>query len=127
MSYNRRSAPIKLKIGMMRRAEVLERVLYGCVTWSLHACHYDTLRRAHHSFLTRRIGWQKNNRTDHPISYLDTVMTENKSIEAIICRRRFLFAGFGARVEDWRLSKCVMFGELVGGASCVEIKAKSGV
>ena len=30
-------------------------------------------------------------------------------------RRRILFAGFVARMEDTRLPKCVMFGELVGG------------
>ena len=40
------------------------------------------------SFLTRCIGWRKNNRTDRPISYLDTLMkTESESIEAIIRRR----------------------------------------
>ena len=30
-----------------------------------------------------------------------------------------MFAGFVARVEDTRLPKCVMFGEMVGGAGCV--------
>ena len=30
-------------------------------------------------------------------------------------KRRILFAGFVARMEDTRLPKCVMFGELVGG------------
>ena len=30
-----------------------------------------------------------------------------------------MFAGFVARMEDTRLPKCVMFGELVGGAGCV--------
>ena len=30
-----------------------------------------------------------------------------------------LFAGFVARMEDTRLPKCVMFGELVGGTGCV--------
>ena len=29
------------------------------------------------------------------------------------------FAGFVARMEDTRLPKCVMFGEMVGGAGCV--------
>ena len=37
-----------------------------------------------------------------------------ESIEATIRRRRILFAGFVARLEDTRLPKCVMFGELVG-------------
>ena len=95
-------------------------MLYGCVAWSPRACHYDTLRRAHHRFLTRCIGWRKHNRTDHPISYLDTLLkTGSESIEATLRRRRILFAGFVARMEDTRLPKCVMFGEMVGGAGCV--------
>ncbi|CAM9574765.1 unnamed protein product [Ascophyllum nodosum] len=36
----------------MLRAEVLDIMLYGCITWNPRACHYDTPRRAHHSFLT---------------------------------------------------------------------------
>ena len=42
--------------------------------------------------------------------------TGSESIEAILRKRRILFAGFVARMEDTRLPKCVMFGELVGGA-----------
>ena len=96
--YDRPSAPLELKIRMLK-AEVFETKLYGCVMWSPRACHYDTLCRAHHSFLTRCIGWRKHNCTDHPISYLDTlVKTGSESIEAT------------------RLPKRVMFGELVGGA-----------
>ena len=45
--------------------------------------------------------------------------TRSESIEAIMRRRRILFAGSVARMEDTRLRKCVMFGELVGGAGCV--------
>ena len=80
--YDRPSAPLELKTRMLR-AEVLETMLCGCVTWSPRACHYNTLRRAHHRFLTRCIGWQKQNCADHPISYLDTLMkTGSESIEA---------------------------------------------
>ena len=115
--YDRPSAPLELEIRMLR-AEVLKTVLYGCVTWSPRACHYDTLRRAHHRFLTRCIGWRKHNRADHPISYLDTLIkTGSKSTEVTLRRRRILFARFVARMEDTRLPKCVMFGELVGGAA----------
>ena len=46
--YYRPSAPLELKIQMLR-AEVLETMLCGCVTWSSRACHYDTLRRAYHN------------------------------------------------------------------------------
>ena len=71
--YDRPSAPLELKIRMLK-AEVLDTMLYGCVTWSPRACHYDTLRRVHHNLLTRYIGWRKRTRTDHSISYLETLV-----------------------------------------------------
>ena len=117
--YERPSTPPEPKIRMLR-AEVIETILYGCVTWSPRAYHYDMLRRAHHSFLTRCIGWRKNNRSDHTISSLDTLIkTGSESTEATLRRRRILFAGFVARIEDTRLPKCVIFGELVGVVGCV--------
>ena len=104
----------------MLRAEVHETMLYGCVTWSPRACHYDTLRRVHHRFLTRFIGCRKHNPADRPISYLDTLIkTGCESIEATLRRRRIFFAGFVARMENTRLPKCVIFGEIVGGGGCV--------
>ena len=95
--------------------------MHGCVTWSPRECHYDTLRQARRSFMARCIGWRKHNRADHPIFYLDMLIrrTGNESIEATLRRRRILFAGFVARMEDTRLPKCVMFREMVGGAGCV--------
>ena len=55
-----------------------------------------------------------------PDFYLDTLLkTGSKSIEAIIRRRCIFFTGFVARMEDTRLPKCVMFGELVGDRGCV--------
>ena len=91
-------------------------MLYGCVTWSPRACHYDTVRRAHHRFLTCCIGWRKRNRTDHPIFCLDTLIKTGREITvwATLRSRRMLFAEFVARMEDTRLQKCVIFGELVG-------------
>ena len=116
--YHRPSPPLELKIRMLR-AEVVETKLYGCVTWSPRACHYDTLRRTHHDFLARCIGWLKNNRTDHPICYLDTLTeTGSESIKATLHRRGILSAGFVARMEDVT-AEMRMFGELVGGAGCV--------
>ena len=117
--YDRLSAPLKLKTRILR-AKVLETIMYGCVTWSPRACHYDTLRRSHRSFLTRCIGWRKNNRANYPISYPDTLIkTGSESIEVIGRRRRILFAEFVAQMEDTRLPKCVIFGELMRGAGCV--------
>ena len=66
------------------------------------------------------MSWRKHNRADHPVSSLDTLLkTGSESIEATLPRRRILFAGFVARMEDTRLPKCVVFVEMVGGASCV--------
>lgn len=59
--------------------------------------------------------------TDHPISYLNTlVKTRSRSIKATLGMRKTLFAGFAVRTEDRRLPKCVMFGEIVGGAISAE-------
>ena len=124
--YNRLSAPLELKIRMLR-AEVLETMLYGCVTWSPCACHCDMLRRAYYSVLTRCIGWQNNNRTNHPVSYLDTLIkTGSESIEVIMPRRRILFLKFVARMKDTRLPNCVMFGELVGNRPASGARETSG-
>ena len=103
--YDRPSVSLELKIRMLR-TEVLGTMLYGCVTWSQCACQYDTLRRAHHSFLTRcYFGWGKNNCA---ISYLDTLMkTGSESIKATLRRRRILFAGFLVGMEGTRLPKYV--------------------
>ena len=117
--YDRPSALLELKIRMLR-AEVLGTMWYGCVMWSPRACHYDTLRRAHHSFLFRCIGWRKNNSAGHSISYLVTIIkTGSERIEVTTRRTRILFVGYVARMEDTRLPKCVMFGEVVGDAGCV--------
>ena len=45
--------------------------------------------------------------------------TGSESMKVTIRRKRILFAGFVPRMEDTRQPKCVMFGELVGGADCV--------
>ena len=49
----------------------------------------------------------------------------SESIEVIRRRRRILFAGFVARMEDSRLPKYVVFRELVGRAGCMEGQEKS--
>ena len=99
------SAPLELKIRMLK-AEVIESMLYGYITWSPRSSYYDALRRAHHSFLTCCIGWRKHKRTYHPIPYFETLFkTGSESIEAILRKRRILFAGCLARMEDTRLPK----------------------
>ena len=53
--------------------------------------------------------------------------TGNESIEAILRKRRILFAGFVAHMEDTRLPKCVIFGELVAGAGSAGRQGKEWV
>ena len=113
--YARPSALLELEI-RMPKAEVLKTMMYGCVSWSPRAYHYETFRRTNYSFLTRCTGSRNNNRTDHQTFYLDTfTKTGSENIDAIMCRRPILFAGFVARIENTRLPKCVMFGEPDGG------------
>ena len=90
--YDRPSAPLELKIRMLR-AEVLETMLYGCVTWSPRACHYDTLRRAHHRFLARRTRWRKRKRADHSISYLDTLINTGSESRDNLTQEADVFCG----------------------------------
>ena len=52
------------------------------------------------------------------------IKTGSESAEATLRRRRILFAGFVARMEDMRLPKCVGFRELLGGTGCVKGQGK---
>ena len=88
------------------------------------ARHYDTLRRVHHSFLTRCIGWRKHTRTDHPIFYLETlVKTGSESIEELKADpvRGVCGAHGGHETAEARDVR-----ELVGGAVSAGGKRKNG-
>ena len=66
--------------------------------------------------LRRCPGWRKRKRDDHTLSYADAIAkTASESIEAIVRKRRILFAGFVACMGEERLPQRVIFGELVGG------------
>ena len=99
----------------MLKAEVIETLLYGCMTWSPNKPGHDRLQQVHHSVLLRCLGWQKRKRDHHTLSYADALAkTASESIKATVRKRRILFAGFVARVGEERLPQKVMFGELVG-------------
>ena len=61
--YDAEAAPFALKLRMLK-ADVMETLLYGCVTWTLGKEHFAELRTAHHTFLLRIIGFQHRQRTD---------------------------------------------------------------
>ena len=66
--YDMQAAPFALKLRMLK-AEVIETLMYGCVTWTLGKEDLAELRTAHHRFLLRIIGFKRRQRTDHLMSY----------------------------------------------------------
>ena len=62
--YDRKTAPISLKVRTLK-AEVIETLLYGCVTWTLGAEHFAKLRTVHHQVLLRVVAFQRRQRTDY--------------------------------------------------------------
>ena len=113
--YDMEAAPFALKVRMLK-AEVMETLLYGCVTWTLGQEHFAELRTAHHKLLLRIIGFQRRQRTDHLMSYAKALKKARcESVETTIRKRRLLFAGAVQRMTNVRLTRRVMFGTMAGG------------
>ena len=113
--YDMEDAPFTLKVRMLK-AEVMETLLYGCVSSTLGQEHFAELRSAHHNRLQRIIGFQRRQRTDHLMLYAKAQEKEQcESVEMTIRKRRLLFAGAIQRTTNERLTHRVMFGTLAGG------------
>ena len=85
--YDRPGVRLRLKVRLLK-AEVIEKLLYGCMAWSTNKPDYDRLRRVH-SMLLRCLGWWKRKREDQTLSYADALAkTAYESIEAIVGKRR---------------------------------------
>ena len=113
--FNRPRAPWRLKVRLLR-AEAMEALLYGCMTWPPRRDHYRLLRRTHHRLLLRVIGYHRERGTYRQLSYAQVLKkTGCQSVEATIRQRRLLFAGAMARQPAGRLPKRLMDGKLVGG------------
>ena len=98
------------------KAEEMETLLDGCMTWNPKNPANDRLRRVHHSMVFRCLGWRKRKRHDHTLSYADALArTASESVEAIVRKRRIFVVEFVARMGEERLPQRVMFWELVGG------------
>ena len=111
--YDMEDAPFTLKMRMLQ-AEVMETLLYGCVTWALGQEHFAELRTAQHNLL-RIIGFHRRQRTDYLMSYAKALKkAQCESVETIIRKRR-LFAGAAQRTTNERLTHRVMFGTVAGG------------
>ena len=63
---------LRLKARLLK-AEVIETLLYGCMTWSPNKPDYDRLRQVDHFMLPQCLGWRKRKRDDHTPSYADVL------------------------------------------------------
>ena len=103
------ASPFALKLRMLK-AEVMETLPYGCVTWTPGKEHLSELRTAHHRFLLRIIGCQRRQRTDHLMSYTKALeKAQYESVETAIRKRRLLFAEAVQRTHNERLTRRVIF------------------
>ena len=101
--YDRPGVRLRLKVRLLK-AEVVEKLLHGCMTWSPRKPDSDRLRQVHYFMLLRCLGWRKRKRDDHALSYADALAkTASESIEAIVRKRRILLAGIVARMRKERL------------------------
>ena len=107
--YDQPTSPLRFKVRMLE-AEVMETVLYGCVTWSPTAvAHLAILRTARHRLLLRCIESKENlamGTTRYTLSYAYAYVltkTSCENVETSVRKRRTLFAGSVARMGNERL------------------------
>ena len=71
--YDQRTAPLRLKVRTLK-AEVMDAMLYRCVTWSPTVAHLAILRKTHYRLLLRCIGWKRKHGDGyHVLSFADAV------------------------------------------------------
>ena len=115
--FDRPSAPLRFKARLLK-AEAMEALLYGCMTWAPRNAHYrQLLRTTHHKLLLRVIGYHHRvHGTYRNTSYAKAFKkTGSQSVEATVRQRRLLFAGASARQGDKRLPKRLLRRETRGG------------
>lgn len=113
--FDRPDAPFWLKVRLLK-AEAMEALLYGCMTWAPRSDHYRQLRKTHRQLLLRVIGYRRVHGTHRQMSYAKALKkTGSQSVEATIRQRRLLFAGAMARQGEERLPRRLLLGKLEGG------------
>ncbi|CAB1118616.1 unnamed protein product [Ectocarpus sp. CCAP 1310/34] len=113
--FDRPTALWGLKIRLLK-AEAMEALLIGCMTWAPRRKHYDLLTTTRHRLLLRVIGYRRARGQYRQLSNAQALKyVECQSVEATVRQRRLLFAGAVARQSDGRLPKRLMLGDIVGG------------
>ena len=81
---HRPSTPLRLKARLLK-AEAMEALLYGCMTWAPRNAHYRQLRTTHHKLLPRVIGYRRVHGTYRKMSYSKALKkTGSQSVEATL-------------------------------------------
>ena len=107
------AAPFALKLHMLK-AEVMETLLYGCVTWTLGKEHFAELRTAQQRFLLRIMASSVDNaqttscRTPRLLRRHNARASRRPSVSG-------LFAAAIQRTHNERLTLRAMFGTMAGG------------
>ena len=114
--FDRPNAPLRLKARLLK-AEAMEALLYGCMTWAPRNAHYRQLRTTHHKLLLRVIGYHRVHGTYRKMSHAKALKkTGSQSVEATIRQRLLLFAGaWPDRVTSDSRSGCCSPRESRGG------------
>ena len=113
------------------KAEVLEVMLYGCVTWTLSPGDFDKLREAHPGMLPRCLNAYTSTRAApdyHMLSCLEVLLrTDCECIEATVMKHILHYAGRVARMHDDRLSNIVMRGWSGGRENGASLRNASNI
>ena len=109
--WNNKNLKRKTKIRVYR-AVVLTTLLYGSETWVTYRSHIRLLERFHQRCLRTilNIHW-----SDFITNVEVLEQAEVPSIEAMILKYQLRWAGHVSRMEDHRLPKIVLYGELSTG------------
>lgn len=99
----------KLKV---YNAVVLPSLLYGCETWTIYQRHLKQLEKFHQRALRSILGIKWQDRVTN-VEVLERA--SSPSIEAILLKSRLRWAGHVIRMDDERIPKQLLFGELAQG------------
>ncbi|CAM9715851.1 unnamed protein product, partial [Sphacelaria rigidula] len=101
------------------KTEVIEVMLYRCVTWTIAHYSFGALREAHQGFLLRCLNKHTSSRSApdyHMLPYHEVLeRTSCECIEATVMRLTLLHPGRVIRMHDGRLPNIVMRGVMAGG------------
>ena len=109
--FDNHDLSVKTKVAVYR-AVVIPTMLYGCETWTPYRRHIKSLNLIQQRHLRQimRIKWF------HKVSNKNVLERAKCSgIETLVSQARLKWVGHVYRMEENRLPKCVLYGELVRG------------